>query len=245
MNTIDILGRKAITQTTQLAVLAALTLGLVVAGQQAPATAHANPCLQGFVYRDAYPNDEVCVTPNIRTETAQENADAGAHVQPGGGAYGANTCAAGYVFRDAYPGDQVCVTPAERDEAAADNAAANARQQPNPPAPPPPPAPPAGSNPETVTYDGDLLGVGLRVHVKDNVGQPSQCDYNAAPDPGQPTLLQPYAHEFSLPANGTTSWAISSSALGTPAVVTGTHWQVTVDCHFATGNTHYGFEKTF
>jgi len=84
-------------------------------------------CKQGYVWREANPSDHVCVTPQTRTETAQENAQGPALKDPNGGAYGPDTCRQGFVWRDAFPGDNVCVIPASRDRAAADNAAAASR----------------------------------------------------------------------------------------------------------------------
>lgn len=84
-------------------------------------------CLPGFVWREATPTDLVCVTPDVRAETAQENALAAARRSPSGGPYGPNTCLPGFVWREAYPGDVVCVPPPSRSRAAADNAQANGR----------------------------------------------------------------------------------------------------------------------
>jgi hypothetical protein len=71
-------------------------------------------CAAGFVWRAARPEDLVCVTPEARARTAQENASAKDHVDPAG-AYGPNTCVSGYVWRNAFDGDVVCVTPQVRD----------------------------------------------------------------------------------------------------------------------------------
>jgi hypothetical protein len=84
-------------------------------------------CKQGFVWREAYQGDTVCVTPATRTQTAEDNRQADARREPGGGAYGPNTCRSGYVWREAREGDVVCVTPEVRSQAAADNAAAASR----------------------------------------------------------------------------------------------------------------------
>ena len=65
-------------------------------------------CKQGFVWREAQPSDHVCVTPDIRTQTAQENSFAAARREPNGGAYGPDTCLVGFVWREAFSGDQ-CV----------------------------------------------------------------------------------------------------------------------------------------
>jgi serine/threonine protein kinase len=121
------------------------TVGATSAAEVGPATqVNGSPnqphgpdtCLQGFVWREARPGDDVCVTPEVRDRTAQENTAAAARRDPNGGAYGPNTCVQGYVWREAYDGDQVCVTPDIRDEAHADNATADARKQAKNPAAP-------------------------------------------------------------------------------------------------------------
>ncbi len=91
-------------------------------------------------------------------------------------------------------------------------------------------------DPATVTYDGDLLGIGLTVNVTDSSADfgkgPRRCSYTATPEPGQLTahLLHTYNHDFALQPLSTTSWKVSSSELGTPALATGTKWAVTVSC---------------
>jgi hypothetical protein len=86
-------------------------------------------CQQGYVWREAFPGDHVCVTPNIRTQAAMDNAQAAARREPNGGPYGPDTCKQGYVWREARPGDHVCVTPEVRAQTAADNALATERRQ--------------------------------------------------------------------------------------------------------------------
>ncbi len=81
-------------------------------------------CVQGFVWREAFAGDHVCVTPETRAQTARDNSQAAARREPKGGAYGPDTCRAGFVWRDARPGDHVCVTPAARTQAAHDNSQA-------------------------------------------------------------------------------------------------------------------------
>ncbi|MFJ6761100.1 hypothetical protein ACIQNK_39615 [Streptomyces sp. NPDC091273] len=84
-------------------------------------TAHRDPngaygpssCEQGYVWRDKYDGDSICVTPQER----QWYRDSNPHRQPGGGAYGPSTCSPGYVWRDSYDGDTQCVTPEERQAA--------------------------------------------------------------------------------------------------------------------------------
>jgi hypothetical protein len=78
-------------------------------------------CKQGFVWREAVPDDHVCVPPATRNLTAQQNQAADGHRASLDGASGPDTCREGFVWRAAFPGDHVCVTPNERQEAAADN----------------------------------------------------------------------------------------------------------------------------
>ncbi|MGB3482143.1 MAG: hypothetical protein WBB07_07990, partial [Mycobacterium sp.] len=122
------------------AVLAAVT---ALGGIGAPAAFAAPPlpfgpdtCIQGFVWREARTGDTVCVTPDVRARTAQENAAPLANRQPGGGASGPDTCLQGFVWRDAFAGDHVCVKPDIRAQAATDNAAAASRKQANAPVAP-------------------------------------------------------------------------------------------------------------
>lgn len=85
------------------------------------------PCLQGYVWRQAFKGDYVCVTPGVRAQAAADNLAAPGRVEPGGGAYGPYTCQQGYVWRQVVPDDYVCVTPGVRAQAAADNAQADNR----------------------------------------------------------------------------------------------------------------------
>jgi hypothetical protein len=101
-------------------------------------------CRQGFVWREAFPGDHVCVSPGTRSQASQDNSQAGARRQPGGGPYGPNTCVQGYVWREARPNDLVCVTPETRAQAASDNAQASARRAAAAPPAAPAPAPASG-----------------------------------------------------------------------------------------------------
>ena len=92
-------------------------------------------CANGFVWREAFPNDRVCVPVETRRQAAADNAAAGSRVQPGGGAFGRQTCKSGFVWREAdrnggnTPGnDKVCVPPAVRQQAWNDNAANASRR---------------------------------------------------------------------------------------------------------------------
>lgn len=83
----------------------------------------ADVCVQGFVWREAGPQDFVCVTPAVRSQAAYDNSQASARRNPYG-AYGPYTCVQGYVWREAFANDLVCVTPAVRSQAAYDNSQA-------------------------------------------------------------------------------------------------------------------------
>lgn len=77
-------------------------------------------CKQGFVWREADERDLVCVRPEVREQTREENRLASSRLA-GSGPYGRNTCKQGFVWREAFQGDVVCVTPESRSQAAKDN----------------------------------------------------------------------------------------------------------------------------
>lgn len=85
-------------------------------------------CKPGFVWREARPEDYVCVPPASRTRTAQENAQAASRRDPNG-AYGPNTCINGYVWREAFDGDVVCVTPEVRATVREENRQSSSRTE--------------------------------------------------------------------------------------------------------------------
>lgn len=96
-------------------------------------------CASGYVWREAYEFDHVCVLPGTRSQAWQDNAQANARRSPTGGAYGPDTCRQGYVWREANKGnplalesdghvDHVCVVPGTRSQAATDNALAMSRR---------------------------------------------------------------------------------------------------------------------
>jgi hypothetical protein len=113
---------------------AGLTLALVaiclgsVTGLATPAPSGAagpagpDSCLDGFVWRDAGPNDHVCVTPARRDRAAEDNELADSRRNPNGGEWGPDTCLEGFIWREAFPGDHVCVTPARFDQVQEENA---------------------------------------------------------------------------------------------------------------------------
>jgi hypothetical protein len=106
--------------------------GLVVgqAGASATGDFGYNTCLEGYVWREAFAGDDVCVTPDRRQQTWDENAQAASLVDPQGG------CIAGHVRRDAGLNnpyifgavDDSCVTPDIRDAVRAENEHAVDRQ---------------------------------------------------------------------------------------------------------------------
>jgi hypothetical protein len=83
--------------------------------------------VQGFVWREAFPGDHVCVDPAVRAQAAADNQLAPQRRMPGGGAYGPDTCRQGFVWREARPEDHVCVPPETRTQTANDNRAAAGR----------------------------------------------------------------------------------------------------------------------
>ena len=78
-------------------------------------------CKMGFVWREAFEGDTVCVTGLVHSQSANDNRLAPQRTRPDG------RCKQGYVWRDAGPNDHVCVLPATRSQAAADNAQAGNR----------------------------------------------------------------------------------------------------------------------
>jgi hypothetical protein len=93
-----------------------------------PGTYGPDTCIQGYVWREAIANDHVCVTPEVRDQTSEDNRLADSRRSPTGGAFGPNTCLPGYVWRVVVPTDLVCVTPETRDQVAQDNQLADSRR---------------------------------------------------------------------------------------------------------------------
>jgi hypothetical protein len=95
------------------AILAGTTLAVTPSAQ-----AQYGPytCANGLVWREAVPNDLVCVNSAWRQKTRDENAIGPSRRQPGGGAYGPDTCRQGYVWRETRPTDHVCVPPRSRSD---------------------------------------------------------------------------------------------------------------------------------
>jgi PASTA domain len=95
---------------------------LVLVGAYGPDT-----CLQGYVWREAFQGDHVCVTPETRAQAANDNA--ARHSSIGG-----DKCRERFfsgrllVWRQASSDDHVCVTPETRTQTANDNSQAAARR---------------------------------------------------------------------------------------------------------------------
>lgn len=100
----------------------------IIGRAERSSTVKGAPCLSGYVWREAGANDAVCVTPESRALSAQENAVAASRRDVRGG-YGSASCANGFVWREAFDGDLVCVTPERRAAVAEENRLAPERVQ--------------------------------------------------------------------------------------------------------------------
>ena len=83
-------------------------------------------CDAGYVWREAFPGDYVCVTPAVRDRVMRDNDLATSRWAPGSLYPGA--CSPGHVAREAYSGDTTCVTPAGRERARHENELADRRR---------------------------------------------------------------------------------------------------------------------
>ena len=112
--------------------VAAIAATSLLAGASVPASAAGDhgplTCLDGYVWRQATPQDHVCVTPAVRAQTGRDNALASSRRSATPGAFGPDLCAPRYVWRQAVPGDHVCVTPATWQQVHDDNLTAGARR---------------------------------------------------------------------------------------------------------------------
>jgi hypothetical protein len=127
-NTRRVTGKRCIPGSGH--VLAMLLFLVAALARAAPPP---DTCISGYVWREAYPDDHVCVTPATREQAAADNRLAASRREPQGGAYGPDTCKPGFVWREARPDDHVCVTPTVRAQTARDNSLAQMRRQ-SPPA---------------------------------------------------------------------------------------------------------------
>ncbi len=93
-------------------------------------TAPSDPfaCVQGFVWRETFAGDRVCVSPAWRQQARYDNLAAASRRSPTGGDYGPDTCLPGYVWREANRYDHVRVTPQTRAQTAQENALAATRR---------------------------------------------------------------------------------------------------------------------
>jgi hypothetical protein len=111
---------------------AAMAAASVLAGASVPASAAGDhgplTCLDGYVWRQATPRDHVCVTPEVRAQTAQDNRLAPSRASATSTTFGPDLCGPGYLWREAVPGDHVCVTPATWQRVHEDNLTAGARR---------------------------------------------------------------------------------------------------------------------
>ncbi|NUW38305.1 hypothetical protein HTZ77_43955 [Nonomuraea sp. SMC257] len=84
----------------------------------------ATKCLAGYVFRDAVPEDKVCVTPATREQAAEDNLRAPSRVDNNG------KCIFPYTHRLVVPTDTVCVSSATRVQVILDNRTAADRINP-------------------------------------------------------------------------------------------------------------------
>jgi hypothetical protein len=112
--------------------VAAMAAASVLAGASAPSMAAGDhgplTCLDGYVWRQATPRDRVCVTPEVRAQTALDNRLAPSRAGVTSTTFGPDLCGPGYVWREAVPGDHVCVAPATWQQVHDDNLTAGARR---------------------------------------------------------------------------------------------------------------------
>jgi len=99
-----------------------LVSALLLSTFASEARAQSDECAAGFVWREAFPDDHVCVSPEVRDMVKEANRNAPQYTTKDG-----NECVPGYVWRMAGPRDQVCVSEDERDQAEQDNRLAETR----------------------------------------------------------------------------------------------------------------------
>jgi hypothetical protein len=86
-------------------------------------------CIQGYIWREAFPGDRVCVTPLTRLYAAADNKLAASRLErdPSKRHQGQDTCLQEFVWREAGPKDRVCTDRGTREQAAEDNKQAASR----------------------------------------------------------------------------------------------------------------------
>jgi hypothetical protein len=116
-------------KTETILLMVAVAMPVVVSDQPPTANTACDPavgtCIAGFVWREAGPNDKVCVTPESRYLAALENNQAAARRNPDG----SDTCLSGYIRRDGFANDNVCVSSERRTVVAQENAAGPSRHR--------------------------------------------------------------------------------------------------------------------
>jgi hypothetical protein len=112
--------RRAVAALVALGVLATAT---AITTPRAEAALAYGPytCKPGYVWREAFSGDTVCVAPAGRDAVRSENANAWWRTSSSGNPA---WCVSGYVWREARPTDFVCVPPASRDRERSNDAAA-------------------------------------------------------------------------------------------------------------------------
>lgn len=105
-----------------------MSIMVAVVSADDPCRYGPDTCKAPGVWREASPNDHICVLPEVHQQTINENALANQRRSPTGGIFGSNTCIAPYVWREAFPGDYACVPESSRAQAAQDNNAAASRK---------------------------------------------------------------------------------------------------------------------
>jgi hypothetical protein len=109
-----------------------LVNGLLAIGVAFGADYGPNTCIEGYVWRGAFSNDYVCLTPEVRDQAAADNRNAPLRAKSwltDVRGVPSRVCRPGFVWRAAAPNDQVCVTAATRAQALADNQQAASRRK--------------------------------------------------------------------------------------------------------------------
>jgi hypothetical protein len=127
------------------------------------ARAQTPACHPGFVLREAFPGDSVCVTPETHAQVIADNRDAMLHrISPN-----KETCVQGYAWREASPQDHVCVPVATHMMTQQDNRLAATRMMAAEPVPAAPTATTyaqqSGPPPNRIVLSSDQVLPGFRV----------------------------------------------------------------------------------
>ena len=118
MQPMTLSSRMPRTRLRALAILAGLGVALSSAAAIAPPQADAAlaygpyTCKPGYVWRDAWWGDQVCVTPADRSAVVNENTVYPSRTSSFGSP---RWCVSGFVWREATWNDYVCAPPASRD----------------------------------------------------------------------------------------------------------------------------------